>query len=439
MSSTRYLHLRQLPENLADNPNGLLLACSESLSGPWQQLTLETLSEQHSDPSLQWLLFIPGQLVLSTTLQVPAKQQRHLTRILPFLCEESLACDPADVHISAGRPQGSAVPVRIMDRQLLTTLLALLRQHGIELAGLYSESELLAASVQPPHALLWLADNACHWLHEGNVLTTAAANAPPLLQQLLTESPGTTDNERQLRVISNSTLQHPVTEQLNLLRSSGWQVQESIIAAELPSLLPRVPACADTGGSDSDTDKTTSGIEQNLSASSAINLLSGAFAPPRRHSQGPLPLRALATAAALLLTLTCAYQLVSGWYLHHRAAQFAQQSEALYREYFPADQRIIDIRRQTESHLRSANTTGSGSFFQLLDGVRRSWDTHGDQVNLRTLLYQRQRQEMLLDVEAASIAQLDQLQQSLGSRAELLSAIEVEQNGVRGRIRMSGE
>ena len=169
----------------------------------------------------------------------------------------------------------------------------------------------------------------------------------------------------------------------------------------------------------------------------AINLLQGRFAQPGRNT-GSGNWRPFAIAAGVLIVLNLVYLLGSGFYFKQRSNSLHGASVELYRSYFPDDRRIINIRTQTRNHLNQAGGSGDSDFMQLLQAFVAPWRETRDQIKLNSLRYNQARGELLLDMEARSIEQLDKLRVGLGQQAELLSASENE-NGVRGRIRLHGD
>src|SRR4051812_21237323 len=61
-------------------------------------------------------VLVPGQQVLLTAIDIPAKQRRHISRILPFLVEEQLAEDIALLHLARGTQSAeqASLPVAVV-------------------------------------------------------------------------------------------------------------------------------------------------------------------------------------------------------------------------------------------------------------------------------------------------------------------------------------
>src|SRR6056297_3156858 len=101
-----------------------------------------TLAEAAADRRVHVL--VPATEVLLTSADVPAKGAR-LLQALPFALEEQVAQDVDRHHFAAGeRRSNGRTPVAVVEREFLDTLLARLREAGMEPAGVFSEAQGLA-------------------------------------------------------------------------------------------------------------------------------------------------------------------------------------------------------------------------------------------------------------------------------------------------------
>ena len=82
----------------------------------------------------------------------------------------------------------------------------------------------------------------------------------------------------------------------------------------------------------------------------AGNLAQGAFAR-REPSAGLGRWRPLLGLLGLWLVLQWGFNLAQGWQLQREAEGYASASEALYRELFPDDNKLINLRAQFDQHL----------------------------------------------------------------------------------------
>src|SRR5690606_6416349 len=89
----------------------------------------------------------------------------------------------------------------------------------------------------------------------------------------------------------------------------------------------------------------------------ACNLAQGAFA--RREPSGPWQRwRPRAALLGLWLVLQWGFNLAQGWHLQREGERYAEASRELYRELFPGDSKLINLRAQFDQHL--AESEGGG-------------------------------------------------------------------------------
>lgn len=368
-------------------------------------------------------VLIPSHYVLSSCIEVPKKQQRHLETILPFLCEEKIANDLDDAHIATGAmgQPTNKVAVRIIDRRLLERLLSFFESHKIRVQKLFSQNDLISVSENK-----FFIDTEFASLRTINEsITTDAANAVSVIDSWYNIQ---TSDQLESLELSSPLDELSTSMQLTI---DQWRSQGASIIVELNS--------SNAPYSDGYWDRTRNNQETgfDLTASKGIDLLCGDFQPKAIHSKTS-HWQSLVQVAGLLLALNLAYLYGSGLYWQSRAQTIHDNSRALYREYFPQDKRIINIKTQTLNHLNRQTDTVDAGALKLLTEFLPGWQAHKQSIRLKSLRYQQLRNELLLEVEATSIDHLDQLQQSLGDRAELLSANKDSDRGARGRLRFKG-
>ncbi|WP_439134706.1 type II secretion system protein GspL [Pseudomaricurvus sp.] len=455
MTSSLFIYFPQLPDSLADTPSEKI-TCLCLRTDPEQQIETSAagspestkqdpqwstcnLSELSTDNSEQEVyVFLPNLHILSTQVQAPKKQHKHLAQILPFLCEDKLACDLEDVHIAAGSIRGEDIAVRIIEKELLDDLLIKLKVQGISPEGVYSDAEPLMALTQasnPSTPLLWMDPERGLLIRQQQVLSLQAAQAVQLASSL---------KEQQDEALLLYRTAEFDTAEINLLleelRSQNCVIHETALSSLAKTALSSPTTKTLSTGNDGDNTALLPICSQQgiaITPQTCSNLLTGAYSPPRKTSHN-IRWQPLALVASLLIGLNLVYLLASGVYFNIRAQKLETASEQLYREYFPQDRRIINIRTQTKAHLDRGQQQSGDDFLNLLGQLLPSWEQHKSTLRLKSMRYNSQRKEILLDIESKTISQLDSLQQALGPRAELLSANEDSKQGVRGRIKFRG-
>jgi len=403
----------------------------DTQSNSWKTVDLSDIESRHvqedsANGKVSATVFIPSQHVLCSNVDIPKKQQRHLDKILPFLCEEKIASDIDDVHIATGAIQAEKASIRVIEKETLESLLSYLERYDIRALQVFCDSDLVLENEN----LLWLDSEIACLITNNQSVTTDAHNAVTLIDSWYDAQ--VTDALEPLNVFITSA--EPSTEvQLTIdqWRSQNAQIDITTNTAKGATLTESLWLLRERfkQGKLSDVDVINP---------RGINLLSGPYQPQSLESHSGR-WRAVVQAACILFAFNFIYLLGSGLYWQRQADQVQAKNEALYREYFPQDRRIVNIKTQTLNHLQQQSTTSDNGALRLLSELLPSWQEHKRHITLKSLRYQQQRNELLLEIDAKSIGRLDQLRQSLGNRAELLSANEDGDRGANGRLKYKGE
>ncbi|MVW77266.1 type II secretion system protein GspL [Pseudomonas xionganensis] len=168
------------------------------------------------------------------------------------------------------------------------------------------------------------------------------------------------------------------------------------------------------------------------------NLAQGEFAVRETTGQWQV-WKPLAAVLGLWLLLQLGFNLGQGWYLQREADRYGAASEALYRELFPEDTRLVDIRAQFDQHLRQASGGGEAQLLGLLGQVSQALLSEGS-VRIRQLDYSEQRGDLALQVQAPGFAELERLRERLqeSGLAVQLGSASREAEGVSARVVIGG-
>jgi len=452
-NSDRNFDSKSLPCWVQTPKNGWVATQLEAVESTWKRdqtdksdLDRSTVQEieKNSEEKLETLtatVLLLSPSVVSSTLQVPKKQQRHLSTILPFLCEEKVATDIEEVHLCTGSIDHDKVPIRLIEKRQLTQLIDLLDNHNIQANRIVCATDLFETDC----ANVWLDKQRMIFCTETEAIVTAASNASTLLNRWYMDQDQKIQSSNQAGEKSNSATE--VGKHDRQLSSLMVSCPESALSSELQLTLDswksqgasiELQPISEHADRLVVLDKLLENENETMdrAANQGINLLTGDFKPKAatRKSNTWSP---LIKVASLFLAINIVYLLGSGFYWQYKTEQTQKDTETLYREYFPNDRRIVNIKRQTENHLRRADFQGDSGLITRLNRFVHAWGQQ-TQLTLRSLRYHQQRDELILDVEAQSIGQLDALQQSLGKQAELLAANEEGANRARGRLKLKG-
>lgn len=168
-------------------------------------------------------------------------------------------------------------------------------------------------------------------------------------------------------------------------------------------------------------------LARRLTPHSSINLLQGDFAQKRKRKAGLGVWRWPAIAAAVLLGLLFVDKGLYIWQLNQQHTEVVQSIEDRYRETFPNETRVVNVRAQLNQHL--ARLQGGGDNTQLL-GLLQQLAPAFDGTDLEVTLMQFDagRNELRVQATGANFAAFEQFGQ-LAQQQDL----EVEQGQLNSR------
>ena len=423
MNQTLYLYYTESLQSLSLQSSVYWTLCdanqSEDIDAAlWQESTFEQLPtllpEAYSQFNCNLIIAIEN--MLSTEVTLPGKQPKYLKQALPFLIEEKLAIDVDSMHLATGvRLGNNRYPVIAINRDSFHQLLNLLKKCDISPSLAIADALLL----QSPELYIGNTRSLLN-VDSGQAIGMESEN----IELILNSAFQNCDNPEtpELKVEYESELPGEIGLLLQSLASTGNLTIKAANQANAlkPLLLQRL---------------------LDSKNSKPINLLQGGFAVKRKKSSNNINWKPFASAAAIILGLNLIYNIGSGLYFNIHADNITFKTEQLYRQYFPQDKRIQDIKRQTKIHLRNSGSSGASDFLDLLAAMGSSWkNPNNKSLQLQQLRYNAKRGQMTLEIQAKSINQLDTLQRDISSngiKAELMSANESD-NGVRGRLQLGG-
>ncbi|CAD5109764.1 type II secretion system protein GspL [Zestomonas carbonaria] len=158
---------------------------------------------------------------------------------------------------------------------------------------------------------------------------------------------------------------------------------------------------------------------------------------PGGHWQRWRPLLGL---LGLWLLLQWGFNLAQGWYLQREGERYAAASADLYRELFPEDTRLVNLRHQFDQHLAEASGSGQGHLLGLLGQASDALLAEGGQLRVQQMDFSEGRGDLALQVQAPGFDALERLRQRLleaGLSVQLGSASR-EEGGVSARLVIGG-
>lgn len=393
--TVHWLELGQQTASANEQAVKTLATTSVLASGSVTIAELNTLSSMAAKREV--IVLLPAAMGVITPVLVPAKQQKHLTKVLPFLIEDIITGSVDELHVVAGP--------KLDDERLLALAIARSTLREILLV-------LAAAGIQPAKITF---DGLCLPRHDAS----ANAGAHLLLEQ----------NE-------------------SLLRLQDGQVQ-LIHNADLVALLPYLLADQALTVLRADADLPTPDAAEvhDISASlpflaehfgaHAVDLLQGEFVVKRDQNalmqQWRWPL-ALAASVLILLYIS----LLTDWWLLNRQQQIIRTAMVeTYRSAFPNAGEIKNPYAAMKGQMKSVENSGGAGLLNKLDKITPLLQQTG--VTVRVIGYDAEG-DMRIDVVAKELNALNELQSLLsnnGFPAEMGQAAAGE-GGFSGRVQIKG-
>ncbi|MCY1279722.1 Type II secretion system protein L [compost metagenome] len=142
----------------------------------------------------------------------------------------------------------------------------------------------------------------------------------------------------------------------------------------------------------------------------------------------------------LWLVLQWGFNLVQAWQLQRQGDTYAAANEALYRELFPQDSKLVNLRAQFDQHLAEGATSGQGRLLALLGQAAQALIAEGAQVRVQQLDFSEVRGDLALQVQAPGFDALERLRERLigsGLSVQMGSASR-DESGVSARLVIGG-
>jgi general secretion pathway protein L len=349
---------------------------------------LSRLLQQPPD-NCQWIVLLPGEDVLTTTVNLPKKRRRQALKALPFMLEDSVASDFTLEHAAVGpdNAQGQTL-VAITRKQQLRDLLKVFTDAGITPYRMLPDYAMLPENPDTWQIMI-SGDRAMVRCPDSTGFSAPLSRLALLLNtEQDSESDNSTRSVQWIRLTDTTVPELP----------DDWQISEQLIGNPL----------------------------QHLAAGASyasLNLLQGEFKLIREDSYNWRP---WAIAAVLAFVAICIGMLETGL----ETARFNRENEQLQtsimelaREALPGVKQIRDPQAQMLIAWRQLKNGGAGEaeFLPLLNRVSSTINqqpvtVHGINFKDGTLT---------VALQGTSLQQLDELRQQIeqqGFNAELINA-----------------
>lgn len=308
-----------------------------------------------------WRLVLPVEAVTACAARLPTQKARWLRQALPFAVEELLAEDVDSLHLALGGELPDGLHrIFAVRRSWLSAWVDLAAELGSVPASLQVDADLLP---EEGTQLFWLDGR---WLLGGEQsarLGLQDEDWPHLREACALPLHGRAPRERQV-----------------LKGIDQWQEQAQPY--------------------------------QWLASHLGSELAQAEFQVRQEHRHQRF-LRPVLALAGLWVVLQWGFYLAQGWHLRHEGDNYAAANEALYRELFPQDSKLINLRAQFDQHLASGAATGQGRLLGLLDQAADALLAEGAQVRVQQLDFSDTRGDLSMQVQAPGFDALERLRERL--------------------------
>ncbi|AYC33510.1 type II secretion system protein GspL [Pseudomonas cavernae] len=337
--------------------------------------------------TLPWRLILPVEVITACAVQLPTQKSRWLRQALPFAVEELLAEDVELMHLALG--------------------------------------EQLADGRHRVFAVRrsWLAA----WLE------LCGDKRPSLIQVDADLLPG---EGTQLCWLDGRWLLGGIASARMAVTAEDWPALAAICP---PPVVVHAPAEQPLPEGIEDAQLVDDAHAWLASQTAGCNLAQAEFAVREARTEWRR-WRPLLGLVGLWLVLQWGFNLVQSWQLRHQGDTYAAASERLYRELFPEDSKLINLRRQFDQHVAEASGAGQSRLLGLLGQAIAAMLAEGAQVRVQQLDFSDSRGDLALQVQAPGFEALERLRERLiaaGLTVQLGSASR-EESGVSARLVIGG-
>ena len=334
---------------------------------------LSTLTERAGNRGVDVL--VPASSITLTEVDLPEKSQRQAIKALPFMLEENLAQNVDELHFVTGPRNGDALSIAVVAHEQMQTWMEWLSDAGLK-----------AKCIVPDCLALPLVD--CDWaamnLGEEILLRTGAGSGVSLSQTWLDMA------LPQLLTADAQTTVAGYTE----LQLSGAEIKAQPL--DLPMLV----------------------LAKGL-LNAPMNLLSGIYKPKKEYGKHLLLWRNAAIAFAVVIILALVNKGLNIHQMNSAAAELQAQSEQIYKQVVPGSSRVVNLRSQMGSYVRTLQGGGSGSeFFVMLSGMQDAF-AQVPALKPTTLRFDSARNEIRMQVTAKNYEQIEKFKELIAGSYQL--------------------
>ncbi|MBB1390345.1 type II secretion system protein GspL [Shewanella sp. SG44-6] len=335
--------------------------------------SLSTLADRAGNRPVDVL--VPAANMTLTQIMLPEKGQRQALKALPYMLEESLATNVDNMHFVVGPREGELLNVAAVAHEQMQTWLQWLYDAGLKVKRIVPDCLALPLD-QCRWAAMSVGSEYLIRTSEGGGVSVPKAWAEFALPQLLAQT------------MLNHTDADP-------LLVAGYSDDIDFVGVTVEAKPLDLPMMI-----------LAKGI-----LNAPMNLLSGIYKPKSEYSKQLLTWKNTAIVVVVAIVLALTNKGLAIHQLNKHTAEIEAQSEMLFKQSVPGVNRIVNMRSQMGSELRSMQGQGGGAvFFEMLDGLKPAF-SKVPELKPNTLRYEANRNELRMQVTAKNYAQIDKFKE----------------------------
>ncbi len=372
---------------------------------------LDTISEQAKTHKA--IVLLDAACLSFESVHIPSNNRQRQLQAIPYALEDRLASDIEYLHFALGRKQAEqGIPVIVLQRELLDSLLDQFQQAGITLQALLADVLALPINrnndendwcilIDHDHVLIKTGLSSGLYIDRQNLAT--------MLPLLLTEaSPA----------VTGITLYHEDTDSHAADLLGELDVSLSI---------------------ESFTTSPLSILSQHLHDARQLNILQGDYAPKKQRSPLLKPWKAVAALAGVWLLLQLLYAGIETVQLKDKNQQLTQQIEKEFKRAIPNAKKFTGMRSRIKTQLKELRGGLSDDtqqhFLQILADATPALASN-PKISINGIVYRNRRVD--IELQADSLQSLEAVKSQLVAIPQLktLLSTSVEKDKVNGRLRL---
>lgn len=369
------------------------------------------------------ILLWPGNMAFNSRVTVPGNQARYLQQALPFLVEEQVAQDIDSLHLSVGAKQsGGEYSVVGIDNGLFESAYDFISMHceSGTLKGAFLDAQMLVTGDSDLFIYIG-SERVLLKTKTGEAISLSQSNLVAYLDSLVAE-------------------EEDLDWSVKVFLAEG--ANTSMLMAELEQF-----DALDIESHDTPLSELELLSEGYFSQSqNAVDLCQGDYKVQSTGNSAWKRWRSVAVIAGIGFLLQLGVFIGKGMYYQDQATLVGEQALAQYKKVVPNSKRVtVDkLPRIIKGKLNQSRnqSTADVDFMSLLGEAGHQFNLTKNKTNFafKSVSYNQQRGELVMEMQANSFDQLEQLKQAIvasGLTAKISSAVQ-EENFYRGRISVSG-